>query len=372
MYVSCLNLVSFRNYESLRFDPSESLNVLLGRNAQGKSAILEALYLLATSKSHRTSRDMDMIRLADSSARVCAELNRSARNDIAVEIVLSRLDNKVVKINNVKHPKIGDLVGQLNAVIFSDSDIGMVRGEPSRRRRFLNLEISQIRPQYVYALGRYKRVLDQRNNLLREIKAGMASIDGLNVWDQQLVTYGATVIARRAEFVEFLSRTAAEVYLTLTDGSEELGIAYKSNVDIADHTEEADIEARFREALASTHALDLARSTTNVGPHRDDLAITIQHVPAREFGSQGQQRTAAIALKLAEIDLMEQAVGEAPIVLLDDIMAELDEARRKRVFDSTIGRCQTIVTTAHLSDLAPAMLEKAAIFEVESGAVTRQ
>lgn len=315
---------------------------------------------------------MDMIRLGDPLARVWVEVKRSARNDVSVEIDLSRSEKKILKINDVRHAKVSDVVGQFNAVIFSDSDIDMVRGEPSRRRRFLNLEISQVRPQYVYALGRYKRVLDQRNNLLREIKAGMASASALDVWDEQLLAYGATVIALRKEFGAFLSVAAANIYSTLTEQTEEMQIAYKPNVDVEPDAAERDIAGRFSEALKAKRELDLSRATTHTGPHRDDLAIMIQKLPAREFASQGQQRTAAIAIKLAEIDLMEQAAGEPPVVLLDDIMAELDERRRSRVFDATQGRCQTIITTTHASDLGKEMLGQAAVFEVESAKVTRQ
>ncbi len=345
--------------------------MLVGLNAQGKSAVLEALYLLATSKSHRTSRDMDMIRLGDPFSRVLAEVKRLARNDLTIEIDLSRSEKKVLKINGVKHPRIGDAVGQLNAAVFSDSDIDMVRGEPARRRRFLNLEISQIRPQYVYALGRYKRALDQRNNLLREIKAGNASTGGLEVWDRQLAAYGSTVIARRAEFVRFLETASANIYATLTDGAEQFAVSYKANVDPGEGSGESEIAERFLRALAEKRDLDLSRATTHTGPHRDDLNLTVNGLAAREFASQGQQRTAAIALKLAEIDLMEQTTGEPPVVLLDDIMAELDESRRQRIFESTVGRCQTIVTTTHVSEIGQAVLERSAVFEVRSGTVTR-
>lgn len=315
---------------------------------------------------------MDMIRLGDSLSRVLAEVKRSARNDVTIEIDLSKAEKKILKINGVRHPKIGDVVGQLNAVVFSDSDIDMVRGEPSRRRRFLNLEISQIRPQYVYALGRYKRVLDQRNNLLREIKVGIASRNDLEVWDGQLASYGATVIARRAEFVRFLEEASTRIYSTLTGGTEEFRVCYKANVEPDADLTEPEISARFLKSLAEKRDLDLNRATTHTGPHRDDLTLTVNGLAAREFASQGQQRTAAIALKLAEIDLMEQTMGEPPIVLLDDIMAELDESRRQRIFDSTVGRCQTIVTTTHISEIGPSVLERCTVFEVRAGTVTRQ
>ena len=310
---------------------------------------------------------MDMVRIGDPLARVIAEVQRSARNSVTLEIDLSRSEKKTVKINTVKHPKIGDLVGQLNAVIFSDSDIDMVRGEPSRRRRFLNLEISQVSPQYIFALGRYKRVLDQRNNLLREIKYERASAMGLEIWNSQLIQYGAVVTAKRAEFMRYLRKAAADIYSTLTEGAEALSISYRPNVDAEDEDEEA-IAERFAESLSAKREIDLARGTTHTGPHRDDVNILINGLAAREFASQGQQRTAAIALKLAEIDLVRRASGENPVVLLDDIMAELDETRRQRIFDSTAG-CQTMITTTHLSDLNPGVLEKAAVFQVEAGTV---
>ncbi len=370
MYVDSLRLTNFRNYEQLDFYPSSELNVLVGANAQGKSAVLEAIYLLATSKSHRTSRDSDMIRIGENIARAQAEIKRSRRNDVVLEIVLSTQEKKTVKINTVKHPKIGDIVGQLNAVIFSSTDVDMVKGDPARRRRFLNLEVSQVSPQYVYALGRYKRVLDQRNNLLREIKAGVAGANGLEAWNSQLAAYGGMVTAKRAEFVSFLSNTATRIYSMLTDSTEKLDVVYKSSLDFKPGTSEQEITETFAAVLSRKKDFDISRATTTTGPHRDDIAININGMPAREFASQGQQRSAAIALKLAEIKLMEQYTGEPPVVLLDDVMGELDETRRARIFDITLGRCQTMVTTAHSSEINPDILSRAHVFEVRGGKVT--
>lgn len=371
MYITSLNLTSFRNYAFLDFRPSDGLNVLAGRNAQGKSTILEAIYLLATSKSHRTSRDIDMVRLGDPFARVTGEIRRSARNDVTLEIDLSKAEKKTVKINTIKYAKIRDLIGHLNAVIFSDSDVEMVRGEPAGRRRFLNLEICQISPQYVYALGRYNRVLEQRNGLLKDIKSARCSALGLDEWERQLAVYGATIIAKRVEFVSLLARIATQIYAALTDGSEKLEVCYKPNVQLADSSSEAAIAEQFAEILAARRDVDIARGTTSVGPHRDDLSIAINSLPAREFGSGGQQRTAAIAMKLAEIELLQGAAGENPLVLLDDIMAELDESRRQRVLDRT-SSCQTFITTTDLSQLTADILQTAAVFDVEAGKVKRR
>jgi DNA replication and repair protein RecF len=369
MYVDTISLTDFRNYASLEFHPSDGVNVLFGLNAQGKSAILEAIYLLATSKSHRTSRDLDLIRIGRELTRVCGEVKRSARNDVTLEVILSRTEKKSVRIDKAKHSRIGDLVGHLNAVIFSSMDIDMVRGEPSLRRRFLNLEISQISPQYVYALGRYKRVLDQRNSVLKELKLASGSASALDVWNSQLSTYGATVMARRLEFVRFLAKRASELYASLTDGAESLTIAYKPSLETPANDSEQGIAAALESALAARRENDVSRGTTTVGPHRDDVGLVVDGMPVREYGSQGQQRTVAIAMKLAEIDLMTDSSGEPPVVLLDDVMAELDDVRRSQVFALTGGRCQTFITTTHLAELSDEVKNAAALFEVAGGTV---
>ena len=370
MYIRTVSLTNFRNYEHLKFEPAEGLNILVGPNAQGKSAILEGVYLLATSKSHRTSRDMDIIRIGENLARTCAHVIRTQRNDATLEIILSRQEKKTVRINKVKHPKVGDIVGQLNAVIFSNSDIDMVRGEPSLRRRFLNLEISQISPHYIYSLGRYKRVLDQRNNLLKEIKQGRARPKDLDMWDRQLAQYGADIILRRARFVGFLAKSAARIYSMLTENTEEFDIAYKPNFESNLSDSEKDIESRFAGLLASRRETDILRATTTTGPHRDDLSLMIAGMTAREFASQGQQRSAAIAMKLAEIDIIKESAEESPVVLLDDVMAELDETRRARILGITMDRCQTFVTTTSLDDVG-SIAAAGTVFQVGSGKVTR-
>ena len=372
MQIGSLLITSFRNCEKLELHASEGVNVLLGDNAQGKSAILEAIYLIATSKSHRTMRDSDMIRVGDDIARVCAQVARSARNDATLEVLLSRSEKKVVRIDKVKHDRIGDLVGQLNAVIFSSLDIDMVRGEPLLRRRFMNLDISQTSPQYIYALGRYKRVLEQRNNLLKELKSAGGQSNSLDVWDSQLAGYGAAVMTKRAEFARFLANAASRIHTELTSGGEELALTYKPSPgnDCAETEDER--KSALAEHLVARRDIDILRGSTSVGPHRDDLAISIGGLPARDYASQGQQRSVAVALKLAEIELMEEAAGEPPVLLLDDVTAELDESRRARVLQLTRGRCQTFVTTTRLEELAGGDLDFGGVFEVRSGKVTRR
>lgn len=328
--------------------------------------------MLATSKSHRTSRDLDMVRIGAGFARVNAEVSRKQRNDVSVELIISRGEEKIVKVDGVKHPRIGELVGELNAVIFSTADIDMVKGEPERRRRFLNLEIAQVSPQYVYVFGRYKRILEQRNKLLKEISTGQRRASELDMWDTQLVEYGSALIARRAEFVSSIAEEAGRVYSSLTNGEETLLVAYDASVEGENADSEQGMKSAFAEQLIARRDIDITRGTTTVGPHRDDVDITINGLSARSFGSQGQQRTAAIALKLSEIGIMEQRIGEAPVVLLDDVLAELDESRRGQVLELTAGRCQTLLTTAHAEEVRSELRESADSFLVNAGSVVKQ
>ncbi|MCX8053594.1 MAG: DNA replication/repair protein RecF [Armatimonadetes bacterium] len=369
MWIRSLSLTNFRNYAELELSPSQEINILLGGNAQGKSAVLEAIYLLATSKSHRTARDTDMIRINNEHARASADVSRSQRPEVTLEIVLSRSDKKLVRIDKVKRDRVGELIGQLNAVIFSGLDVEMVKGEPSLRRRFMDMEISQTSPSYIYAMARYKRTLEQRNSLLRDIKAGKASDHVLEAWDAQLSAYGAAMMVRRERFVAFIASRAKAIYYDLSGGAEELSVSYKPTVECGDEDE---TRARLKEALLARRDTDISRGVTSVGPHRDDVSILVSGLPARDYASQGQQRSAAVALKLAEVDLMREATSESPVVLLDDVGAELDPGRRARIIELVAGRCQTFVTTTRLEEIISAGLDSATVFEVRSGKVMRQ
>lgn len=372
MHIDSLSLLDFRNYASLELNTAPELNVLYGANAQGKSAILEAVYILATSKSHRTSKDSEVIRLGADACRISASVRRPSSNDVTLDVIISRREKKQIRINTVRHQRIAELVGNLNAVIFSGLDIEMVRGEPGLRRRFLNLDISQVSPQYIFALGRYKRALEQRNNLLREIRQGSASAEGLDVWDRQLAEYGAVIICRRKSFCRSLAESASEIYKFLTDSAEEFELEYKQSTGVEIQDGEAEEAERLLRCLGSRRNIDLARGTTSIGPHRDDIEFRVSGLDARYYASQGQQRTAALALKLAEVKLLESTVGETPVVLLDDAGAELDDLRRSRMVEAVAGSCQTFITTTRPEELGNDIARSAALYKVEAGKVRRE
>lgn len=348
------------------------MNIVVGSNAQGKSNLLEAIYTLTTTKSHRTNRDTDLIRVGEDSARIACSIVREKQNDTELEIILSRTEKKIVKINRARHPKIADMIGQLNSVIFSSEDLSMIKGDPSERRRFLNLEISQLSGQYAYALGGYRRVLEQRNALLKTLKLNGGSANTLPAWDEQLTAFGSIMLKWRWDFVNRLRSLAAPIYHQLTDGSEALDLRYEPNVPVRENETVEEIAARFREALVDARARELARGVTVKGPQRDDISFTVDGLDVRYYGSQGQQRSAALALKLAEIRLLEDMVGEPPVVLLDDVMAELDEERRSHVFDLTFGKCQTFASATGPDHFPPDVMAGAVVFRVLKGEVLRQ
>lgn len=374
--MTSLELENFRNYAHLRIEPSAGLNIFVGRNAQGKSNLLESLYILATSKSTRTTRDTELIRFDQIAATVAADVARQQSIDISIQLTVSQTEKKAARINGVRHTKLGEVIGQVNAVLFDSGDLEIIRGEPSVRRRFLDLEISQTSPRYVHALGSFRKALEQRNRLLRDLRDGRAGADArecLPAWNHQLISHGARLIARRRLFIDRLSQLAEEVHRILSDETDILKILYQPSFPIDDLTSDHAIEARYGEALEMSARDELARGTTLRGPQRDDVLFTVNGQDCRFFGSQGQQRTVALALKLAERQLIEELVGEPPLLLLDDVLSDLDDTRRRLLFDLTAHTgSQTFLSCTNLRAFSKDLLQNAAAFRVDHGEVTKQ
>lgn len=374
--MTSLELENFRNYAHLRIEPSAGLNIFVGRNAQGKSNLLESLYILATSKSTRTTRDTELIRFDQIAATVAADVARQQSIDISIQLTVSQTEKKAARINGVRHTKLGEVIGQVNAVLFDSGDLEIIRGEPSVRRRFLDLEISQTSPRYVHALGSFRKALEQRNRLLRDLRDGRAGADAracLPAWNYQLISHGARLIARRRLFIDRLSQLAEEVHRILSDETDILKILYQPSFPIDDLTSDHAIEARYGEALEMSARDELARGTTLRGPQRDDVLFTVNGQDCRFFGSQGQQRTVALALKLAERQLIEELVGEPPLLLLDDVLSDLDDTRRRLLFDLTANTgSQTFLSCTNLRAFSKDLLQNAAAFRVDHGEVTKQ
>ena len=347
MRVSRLELFDFRNYNHLRIEPGAGLNVFVGNNAQGKTNLLEAVCALATTKSVRAGRDNEMVRFGAEACRIVAEVVKdTGSGDTLLEMAINApsstergggVERKLVKINHGKQTRIADLIGHLNAVFFSSLDLDIVRGEPTERRRFLDYEIAQVSPAYLIAYAQFRKGLEQRNRLLKEIRFGVVSADALDAWTEQIIRHGARLMERRRAYITQLAHHADTVQRSITDGAETLTVEYCPSFAIPDGAvTEADIAETFRLALSVVRRDELARGSTLLGPQRDDLSFLVggdaaSATDVRLYGSQGQQRTVALALRLAERKLLEEMVGEPPVVLLDDVLSDLDERRRKEV-----------------------------------------
>ncbi|MDR0898079.1 MAG: DNA replication/repair protein RecF [Oscillospiraceae bacterium] len=359
MRVQTLRLHQFRNYESACLRPAPGVTVLHGANAQGKTNLIEALYLCCVGRSHRTRKDAELVRWGEAAARAEVEAERlDGPHAVAVTISPSQARKKQVRINGTPVQRLGEMMGHLNAVLFSPEDLRLVKDGPEGRRRFLDMEMSQLQPAYFYALQRYARALAQRNGLLRQLGGAGASpalTDTLDAWDEQLAHFGGQIAQRRRVYMEHLSERARAIHAELSGGQEDLRLSYGTAVPN---------EAGLLAQLQSRRAEDLRRGSTGAGPHRDDFQILINGHEARAFASQGQQRTIALALKLSELDVMREALGEWPVLLLDDVMSELDAARR-RMLVGRMEKVQTIITCTRLEDLGGAGFEAA--YRVEDG-----
>ena len=350
-------LTGFRSYESCEITPCEGVNVLLGDNGQGKTNVLEALYLCCTGRSHRTRQDRELIRWGADFASVKVEAERRDGSH-QVELLLPAMGRRRIKIAGQEVSRSGELMGHVTGVLFSPEDLRTVKDGPAERRRFVDMALSQIRPAYYYALQRYARALKQRNEALKGIAMQPGLAATLDAWDEQLAAAGAELTAHRRTYIEKLNRAAAETHREIADGRERLEIRYLPCVTQGD-----DVQSGL-DALLAARETDIRRMTTSVGAHRDDVQILVEGRDVRAFGSQGQQRTAALAMRLSELDVMREQLGEWPMLMLDDVMSELDPGRRRQLVSHLKG-IQTFITCTDAEDLAGAQIGRA--WRVEAG-----
>lgn len=339
MRVNSIRLFNFRNYETQKVTLNEGLNLFVGENAQGKTNLLEAVFLCALGRSHRTKNDQDMIRTCYDSARVKLGFTDRLGNR-QIEIELNRRLKKRVRIDSKLISRSGEQMGCLNVVMFSPEDLSLVKDGPGERRRFMDMELSQIRPAYYFSLQNYVRAVKQRNALL---KSGCDSDEQLLVWEKQMADAASVIIPMREAFVERLNQIAKGIHSHICRNREELSVAYEPCFSGGD-TE------RFMEEQKKRREVDTRRGATTFGVHREDLILTINGESVRLFASQGQQRTSALSLKLSEIALMEEMTGNKPVVLLDDVLSELDEYRQGLLFSAVEG-AQVLVTATRVEGI---------------------
>lgn len=339
MQIKKLFLKNFRNYEDEIFEFSDGLNVLFGKNAQGKTNCAEAVFYLCTGASLRIRHDKQLIKIGAENARIAAHAeNRYGKVTIEADIFENKRE---IRVNGGRINKNADLMGHINSVFFSPGELRLIQDGPDERRRFMNLSISQTSPAYYTALLRYNKILDQRNALLKNADVSLV-LDTLPIWDEQLCKYAATIVKKRVGFLEKLAPYAKDLHAFLTDGGEELEIRPDKKYE----GEEADIAKTLARRLSNNYEKDLRLGFTTVGPHRDDLDFIVSGVDAKAYASQGQTRTAALAVKLAEVQIFKDLSGEYPVLILDDVMSELDLPRRKKLLYK-IRDMQTILTCTH-------------------------
>ena len=338
MIVESIELKNYRSYEELHIDLSPGTNILYGDNAQGKTNVLESIYLCCTSKSHRGSKDRDMIRFSQEESHIKLQIRRG-NVPCRIDMHLKKNKPKGIAINGIPLRRASELFGVANVVFFSPEDLNLIKNGPSERRRFIDMELCQLSQVYVHSLVQYNRALMQRNKLLKELSFHPEYEDTLDIWDEQLIRYGREVMEQRRSFLAQMDAIVHEIHGNLSGGREDMKLIY------APDTREEDLEQAFKK----NRPQDIKQKTTLSGPHRDDMNLMIGGVDVRRFGSQGQQRTAALSLKLSELELMQKISRDNPVLLLDDVLSELDGHRQNQLL-SAIRHIQTIITCTGLDE----------------------
>ncbi|HEY9741322.1 MAG TPA: DNA replication/repair protein RecF [Coleofasciculaceae cyanobacterium] len=380
MYLKTLHLRQFRNYRDCLVDFDAPKTILVGNNAQGKSNLLEAVELLSTLKSHRSVRDRELVLEEATVGQIQANLER-AYGSIDLALTLRTQGRRTVALNRESLRRQLDFLGILNAVQFSSLDLELVRGAPERRRNWLDSILIQLEPIYAYILQQYNQVLRQRNALLKTFRKQQTEgrIDEVSsrdfdselaLWDAQLATAGSRVTRRRARVLERLAPLAQAWHASISGKTEVLDVTYAPNVSIEQDNPEG-VQQAFLDKIQRRRIPEHQQGTSLVGPHRDEVEFTINQTPARSYGSQGQQRTLVLALKLAELKLIEEVVGEPPLLLLDDVLAELDLNRQNQLLDAIQDRFQTLITTTHLGAFDSQWLNSSQILSVQAGQISR-
>ena len=368
MNIENIRLINFRNYLNLNIGLNSKINLLIGQNAQGKTNFLEAIYLCATGKSFRTNSDKDMINFHKEAGYVGALLNVDNFQKF-IEVKLEKNNPKTIRINKNPLENNKELNSGLNVVVFSPDDLSLVKEGPFIRRGFLNREISQIKPLYTYNLKRYERILYQRNNILKSNKSDGEKIALLDVFDVQMANYGAFIIRERDNYIRNLSKITNIVHKNVTRSKEDIELSYASNVEI--YNDLSHLEREYLKTLKENLSRDILNRSTSVGPHRDDMKIIVNNKELRTFGSQGQQRTAVLSIKLSEVELIKKERGSYPILLLDDVFSELDISRRKYLIRS-LKNIQTIITVTDAMDLGELEEIDKTIFTVDNGFLKKE
>lgn len=357
MNIKSISFKNFRNYGELdlKFDPL--VNIFYGDNAQGKTNILEGIYIGGTTKSHRNSKDKEIIKFNEDESHIRIVIEKKGI-DYKIDMLLRKNRSKAIAVNGIPLKKAAELLGILKLVFFSPEDLSIIKNGPSERRKFVDMELSQLDGFYLNDLSNYTKILNQRNRLLKDMVYSRESYSLLDVWDEQLIAYGKRIIKRRHKFIDEINPIIKKIHNKISGNKEECVLIYEPDVNYD----------KFENAVWDSREKDLKYKTTSHGPHRDDIVFEINGIDVRKYGSQGQQRTCALSLKLSEIEIIKNISGDYPVLLLDDVLSELDSSRQKYLMDS-IGDIQTFITCTGLDDFINKRLNLNSIFNVVNGSV---
>ncbi len=368
MFIKTLSVYDFRNYEEQNIEFNNNNNIIIGNNAQGKTNIIESIYMTSLGKSFRTNKDTEMIKFEKNQSRIKAQVINKYKDEINIEIIINKKDKKIIKINGAKIIKTSEILKNIFIVIFSPEDLRIIKEGPEKRRKFIDRELCQIRPVYYHNLVKYRKIIQQRNKMLKETNVDQINHDLFDVWDEQLVHYGSLIIKDRSIFTNKINEISKKIHHDITNKNELIDVLYEPNINI--DIDEKNYKEKYFNLLKEKRKSDVYRKITSVGPHKDDIKILINDIDARHFGSQGQQRTAALSLKLAEIKLIEEEIGEKPILLLDDVLSELDINRQEYLINS-LKELQTFITTTEVNSLVDEKIEKKQYYKVEDGKIKK-
>ena len=359
MIIKSIELNNFRNYEHIKIDLSEGINIIYGENAVGKTNILESAYMSGTTKSHKGSKDKECIKIGCEEAHIKTVVDKNNK-EYTIDIHLKKNKTKGIAVNKIPLKKASDIFGILNIVVFSPEDLNIIKEGPSERRRFIDSELCQIDKIYLNDLKKYNKIIDQRNSLLKSMYEKKDNISTLDVWDEQLINYGKKIILRRYEFIDDIKKEVRNIHSKISGYKEEIDIDYEPDV----------LTDNYEKELKNSRDKDIRTGYTNIGPHKDDIKIIVNGIDIRKYGSQGQQRTCALSLKLSEISLMERKTGEKPVLLMDDVLSELDRNRQEYLLDSMYEN-QTVITCTGIDEFINKRTSVNMVYEVKNGSIIR-
>lgn len=359
MYIKKLMLLNYRNYKKLDVELGPAVNVFIGNNAQGKTNILESIYYCGFARSHRNSKDRELVNWNENNAYVSVGVSKD-RLDKKIDINILKDGKKSIRVNSIKITKIGELIGVFNVVMFSPEDLKIVKESPGIRRRFIDMELCQLSNRYYYNLVQYNKVLNERNLVLKNRKIDEFILD---VYDEQLSSFAEQIIKDRINYINNLNNHGKAIHKDITSGKEDIEFKYVSSVKDLEN-----IRISIKEGLLKSRSKDVERRITSIGPHRDDFIILINNIDAKSYGSQGQQRTAVLTIKFASLNIIKDITKEYPVLLLDDVLSELDFTRKAYILNSIHG-IQTLITCTGIEDISKYIKENAKVFKVKDGTV---